>query len=195
MKNLLAIAAATLATASFAADRPQDRWNLADLYPSVEAWNADAQKVEAGFADIAACKGHLGDSAKRMRECLDLQSDTLKRYFRLAVYANELYAENTGESSSLSLRQRSQVLGSKLSEATSFVSPEVLAIGRDKTQAFLKEEKGLPSTGKASTTSCAWRRTRWTWPVKRWSLPSSWPRVSQEASTPASPTPTCPGRR
>ena len=143
MKNLLAIATAAFTTASFAADRPQDRWNLADLYPSVEAWNADAQKVEAGFADIAACKGHLGDSAKRMRECLDLQSDTLKRYFRLAVYANELYAENTGESSSLSLRQRSQVLGSKLSEATSFVSPEVLAIGRDKTQAFLKEEKGL----------------------------------------------------
>ena len=143
MKTILAIGAAALTTASIAADRPQDRWNLADLYPSVEAWNADAQKVEAGFADIAVCKGHLGDSAKRMRECLELQSDVLKRYFRLAVYANELYAEDTGQSSSLSLRQRSQVLGSKLSEATSFVSPEVLAIGRDKTQAFLNEEKGL----------------------------------------------------
>ena len=143
MKNLLALATVAFTTASLAADRPQDRWNLADLYPSVEAWNADAQKVESQFADIAACKGHLGDSAKRMRECLDLQSDTLKRYFRLAVYANELYAEDTGQSSSLGLRQRSQVLGSKLSEATSFVSPEVLQIGRDKTQAFLKEEKGL----------------------------------------------------
>ena len=143
MKTLLAIATAAFTTAALAADRPQDRWNLADLYPTVEAWNADAQKVEAGFADITACKGHLGDSAKRMRECLEVQSDVLKRYFRLAVYANELYAEDTGQSSSLSLRQRSQVLGSKLSEATSFVSPEVLAIGRDKTQAFLKEEKGL----------------------------------------------------
>ena len=135
MKTILAIAAAAVTSASLAADRPQDRWNLADLYPSVEAWNADAQKVEAGFADIAACKGRLGDSASRMRECLDLQSDTLKRYFRLAVYANELYAEDTGQSSSLSLRQRSQVLGSKLSEATSFVSPEVLQIGREKTPA------------------------------------------------------------
>ena len=143
MKTILAIAAAAVTSTSLAADRPQDRWNLADLYPSVEAWNADAQKVEAGFADIAACKGHLGDSASRMRECLDLQSDTLKRYFRLAVYANELYAEDTGQSSSLSLRQKSQVLGSKLGEATSFVSPEVLAIGRDKTQAFLKEDAKL----------------------------------------------------
>jgi len=143
MKTLLAIATVAFATSGLAADRPQDRWNLADLYPTVEAWSADAQKVESQFADIGACKGHLGESAKRMRECLDLQSDALKRYFRLAVYANELYAEDTGQSSSLSLRQRSQVLGSKLSEATSFVSPEVLQIGREKTQAFLKEEKGL----------------------------------------------------
>src|SRR5205814_5150722 len=96
MKTIFAIAAAAMTSASLAADRPQDRWNLADLYPSVEAWNADAQKVESQFTDIAACKGHLGDSAARMRECLDLQSDTLKRYFRLAVYANELYAEDTG---------------------------------------------------------------------------------------------------
>src|SRR5436190_23315538 len=88
MKTIFAIAAAAMTSASLAADRPQDRWNLADLYPSVEAWNADAQKVESQFADIAACKGHLGDSAAHMRECLDLQSDTLKRYFRLAVYAN-----------------------------------------------------------------------------------------------------------
>src|SRR3954471_15105589 len=124
MKTISAIAAAAITTAAVAADRPQDRWNLADLYPTVEAWNADAQKVEAELADVAACKGHLGDSAKRMQECLELQSEVLKRYFRLAVYANELYAEDTGQSSSLSLRQRSQVLGSKLSEATSFVSPE-----------------------------------------------------------------------
>ena len=143
MKTLLTIAAVAVTTTAIAADRPQDRWNLADLYPTMEAWNTDAQKVESQFADIAACKGHLGDSAKRMRECFELESDLFKRYFRLAVYANELYAEDTGQSSSLSLRQRSQVLGSKVSEATSFVNPEVLAIGREKTQAFLKEEKGL----------------------------------------------------
>ena len=143
MKTILTIAAAAITTAAIGEDRPQDRWNLADLYPTVEAWSADAQTVEARSADVAACKGHLGDSAKRMLECLELQSDVLKRYFRLAVYANELYAEDTGQSSSLSLRQRSQVLGSKLTEAASFVSPEVLQIGPEKVQSFLKEEKGL----------------------------------------------------
>jgi len=145
MKTLIAIAAFATAAASAAmgAERPQDRWNLADLYPSVEAWNTDAQRVEAELADIAACRGHLGDSARRLRECFETQYDVYKRYSRLGVYANELYAEDTGQSSSLSLRQRTQVLGSKLSEAASFVSPEVLAVGRAKIDAFLKEEPKL----------------------------------------------------
>jgi hypothetical protein len=29
------------------ADSPADRWNLAELYPSVTAWNTDASKLEA----------------------------------------------------------------------------------------------------------------------------------------------------
>ncbi|HYR32934.1 MAG TPA: oligoendopeptidase F [Burkholderiales bacterium] len=145
MQSLVVIALAAVAVGAVAApaERSQDRWNLADLYPSVEAWNQDAQRVEAQLADIAACRGHLGDSAKRLRECLDLRSEVLKRFFRLGVYANELYAEDTGQSSSLALRQRTQVLGSKLSEAASFVSPEVLAVGRAKIDAFLKEEPQL----------------------------------------------------
>ena len=145
MQSLVVIALAAVALGAVAApvERSRDRWNLADLYPSVEAWNQDAQRVEAQLADIAACRGHLGDSAKRLRECLDLRSEVLKRFFRLGVYANELYAEDTGQSSSLALRQRTQVLGSKLSEAASFVSPEVLAVGRAKIDAFLKEEPQL----------------------------------------------------
>ncbi|MGE5616878.1 MAG: M3 family oligoendopeptidase, partial [Bacillota bacterium] len=137
--SLLAASAAIAAPA----ERPQDRWNLADLYPNVEAWNADAAKVDSAVSQLAACKGHLGDSAGKLRECLDLQSDVTKRYYRMAVYANETLAEDTGKPESLALTQRSQVLGSKLTQAASFVNPEVLAVGRAKIEQFLKDEKGL----------------------------------------------------
>lgn len=66
-----------LATASMAAERPQDRWNLADLYPSVQVFNDDAARLESQFPQMAACKGHLGESARRLRECFDLQSDVM----------------------------------------------------------------------------------------------------------------------
>ena len=143
MKTFLFSLLLALAVAAPAAERPQDRWNLADLYPTVQAWNDDVAKVEAQLPQVAACKGHLGDSAKRFKECLDLQYDVLRRYLRLLVYANELQAEDTGKPESLALTQRNQVLGSKLTQATSFVNPEILAVGNARIDAMFKEEPAL----------------------------------------------------
>src|SRR5438132_5192965 len=111
MKTLAAAAMLSIATAAAPAptaaqERPQDRWNLADLYASTDAWNADAARVESELPRLAACKGHLGDSAQRLKECFELQSDVFKRYLRLVVYANEQHAQDTGEQASLELQQK-----------------------------------------------------------------------------------------
>ncbi|HET9470607.1 MAG TPA: hypothetical protein VFO24_05845, partial [Usitatibacter sp.] len=139
----VALAATLALPAAAATERPEDRWNLADLYPDTAAWNADAKAVEATLAQITACKGHLGDSARRLKECLDLWADAGKRGARLGVYAYELTAQDTGIPSSLELRQRAQVLGSKVSEATSFVRPELLALGKPAVDRLFAEEPGL----------------------------------------------------
>jgi len=126
-----------------ATERPQDRWNLADLYPDVAAWNADASKLAASLDEIAKCRGRLGESAQRFHACMDLQADAGKRLTRMAVYANETFAQDTGVPASLELRQRSQVLFSKFGEATSFVHPEILALGKAKVDAFFAADPGL----------------------------------------------------
>lgn len=140
------VLAVTLFCAGFsaaAADRPEDRWNLADLYPSVAAWNADASLLESKLKAFGDCRGHLGDSARRFRSCLDLASELRRRYARLRVYAGELRAEDTGVSASLDLEQRARVLGTRLSEATSFVRPEVLALGAKKVGRFVAQDPAL----------------------------------------------------
>ena len=149
MKRLFVpVAAALLMNAlllpAAAAERPEDRWNLADLFPSVEAWNSDAGKLAADIKAFPGdCRGHLGDSAQKFKQCLERQAELAKRYSRLSVYANELYAEDTGQALGLELRQKTQVLGSQLSEATSFVSPEVLKLGAQKVDALLAQDKSL----------------------------------------------------
>jgi oligoendopeptidase F len=144
MSKLAAVIFAAFSTVAGAAEeRPQDRWNLADLYATPEAWNEAYGQLEADVPKMAACKGQLSQSARRLRECLALQSDLTRRYFRLGVYANELQAEDTGKPESLALRQRVQVLGTKFTEATSFVRPEILAAGGARIAAFQKEEPGL----------------------------------------------------
>ncbi|HUQ29543.1 MAG TPA: oligoendopeptidase F [Usitatibacter sp.] len=145
MKTLASFAFFCLASVTaFAADeRPQDRWNLSDLYANEAAWNADAAKLEAQLADIGKCKGKLGTSAHRFRECFDLIYDATKRYYRLGVYAGELESEDTGDPARQALNQKTQVVGTKLSEATAFVNPEILALGKAKIDGFFKAEPKL----------------------------------------------------
>ncbi|MGZ5572009.1 MAG: oligoendopeptidase F [Usitatibacter sp.] len=143
MKRRILAVLAALACCAAAAERPEDRWNLSDLYPNVTAWNADAARIGAQLGQFADCRGRLGESAKRFRECLDLEYDFLKRLGRLSVYSGELLAEDTGAPASLDLNQKAQVLGAKIAEATSFVNPEILAMGKAKIAAFVAKDPAL----------------------------------------------------
>ena|SRR5271165_1183997 len=91
---LLTIATAFLTPAY--AVTTADQWNLSDIYPSVAAWKADADRADAQLKELAGCKGHMGDNAARLKQCLDLQADVTKRYRRLAVFSSEQAAGDTG---------------------------------------------------------------------------------------------------
>jgi oligoendopeptidase F len=145
MKSLLAALLATLAAplALAATERPQDRWKLEDLYADEAAWNADYARVEAQLKDFAKCKGKLGSSAKRMLQCFDLQEDIGKRSARMQVYAGERAAEDTGDAGRQALNQKMQVIGTRISEETAFVNPELLALGSAKVEALMKSDKAL----------------------------------------------------
>jgi oligoendopeptidase F len=139
-----ALAMLLACTAGYAfAESDADRWNLADLYASPQAWSADADKLVAQFAELDACKGHLGDGVARFRACIELHYDMRKRYARLAVYADETLAADTSLPSSIALGQRSDLLGSQLGEADAFFDPEVLALGKARVDALVAADPAL----------------------------------------------------
>ena len=143
IRGIALLAALWASAAPGAAERPEDRWNLADLYPSVKAWADDAARLEAQLKEFAACRGHLGESARRLKACLDAQADFTKRYARLEVYASELFDEDTGSPESLELREKTRILGTRLEEAASFVKPEILRLGKAGLERFYAREKSL----------------------------------------------------
>ncbi|HZS65665.1 MAG TPA: oligoendopeptidase F [Burkholderiales bacterium] len=118
-----------LAATSAAAEDVQDRWNLADLYPTVKAWHDDAAQLRTELKTIAACRGHLAESAQRMKSCFDRYAAAAKRLARLEVYAEELLAEDTGVPESLELSQQAHVLSTELSQTAAYMRPEVLRAG------------------------------------------------------------------
>ena len=115
-----------------------DRWNLKDLYQTQAAWEQDANTLERQLKSLSACAGHLSQSPKRLQTCLDLNAEVLKRYYRLSGYASQLRDEDTGQPAGQDLKQRAEVLGNRLEESTSFLSPEILKLGRSKVDTLLK---------------------------------------------------------
>jgi oligoendopeptidase F len=142
---LPALLAATIGNclAADATVRERDTWRLSDMYATDAAWNADVARVEKDLASFAKCKGKLGSSAKKLRECLDLEYDILQRSAKVSTFAQESEASDSANSSFQSMNQKSQVVGAKISEETAFVAPEIIAIGKAKLDGFFKQEPKL----------------------------------------------------
>jgi oligoendopeptidase F len=139
-----ALALALSAGAAHAApETAADRWNLAELYPSTAAWEADAGQLAAQITAFANCKGHLGTSPARLRHCLDLKAEMEKRLLRLQVYSGEQLAQDTGVAESLGLDQKADLLASRLGEAEAFVEPELLHLGARRIGQLVQGDPGL----------------------------------------------------
>src|SRR5207237_9227113 len=110
-KTVLLLISLAAGSALAAAERPEDRWNLADMYPSVKAWQEDGAKLEAQLKAFAGCRGKLGESARRLKSCLDASADLTKPYARLGTYASQLHAEDTGSHENLEPADKARALG------------------------------------------------------------------------------------
>jgi oligoendopeptidase F len=118
-------------------------WNLNDLYPSVEAWQTDHDKVEASFEDLKACEGKLGESAESLLGCMQLGDEVTKRFFRVAAFAGLGADADTRVPEAQQRRQAVGRLGTLFGEATSYAAPEILEMGEERINAFIEEEPGL----------------------------------------------------
>ncbi|MCX7246945.1 MAG: oligoendopeptidase F [Burkholderiales bacterium] len=145
MTHIFRIALLGLALAlpllAIGAESEADRWNLKDLYASQAAWDQDASKLERQLKDLSACAGRLAQSPARFKRCLDLNAEVLKRFYRLYGYASQSRDEDTSLPGGQDLKQRADVLGTGLEEATSFLRPEILGLGRSRVNTLLKANK------------------------------------------------------
>ena len=128
------------------ADRSQPEqivWDLGEIYPSFDAWNAARTQLEARVAALAAYRGRLGESAAMLREAFDAITGTEKELARLFVFAYLKADEDRRVSAAQERRGLAAALLSEFNETVAFVSPELLRVGSQTVQMYLAEEPGL----------------------------------------------------
>jgi oligoendopeptidase F len=137
----LAGALATSAGRAIAAPAPANAdkpaWDLTELYPTPDAWDAARQKVLAALPRLAAYKGTLGQNAGAMAKALDDIYTVGKEADRIQVYAGLLSDEDVRVAANQERNALASDMASAFGSAISWLSPEVLALGKDKVESFI----------------------------------------------------------
>ena len=121
----------------------KDKWNLAELYPTDDAWKKAKEDLVAEIPEVKDFQGTLSSSPEKLLGCLDFSSRLSKEYFRLLAYATMSYDQNTRESKYLAMKQEMSQISSTMGAAAAFIEPEILKIDRATVDSFLKKEKKL----------------------------------------------------
>lgn len=123
------------------------RWNLADVYPTDEAWRAAKAAVERRIAPLAEHKGHLAESPGRLLAALDALHDVQKELNRVYVYAAMSSDQDTRDATRQAMKQEVSQLGTMFGSTVAWVEPEILKMDRAKVSKFLEAEPRLAVYG------------------------------------------------
>lgn len=122
---------------------PKYTWALEDVYANNDVWKADLEKARALPAQLAAYKGHLGDSAQKLLEFLQLGDGISVLFDSLYGYAQRRSDEDTANSLYQGMTSQAMSAMVAVDAASSFETPELLAIPDDKLEQFYQEEPAL----------------------------------------------------
>lgn len=122
---------------------PKYTWALEDVYANNDLWKADLEKARALPEQLAAYKGHLGDSAQKLLEFLQLGDDISVLFDALYGYAQRRSDEDTANSLYQGMTSQAMSAMVAVDAASSFETPELLAIPDETLEQFYKDEPAL----------------------------------------------------
>ena len=117
----------------------EDKWAIEDIYPSDEAWEEDLAKVETEQALLVSYAGHLGESGEKLYEYLMNSERVDVLVGRLAGYCMRRADEDTRVAKYQGMVGKFYGIVGALSAATSFETPEIMAISDEIKDRFYAE--------------------------------------------------------
>ncbi|WP_036625346.1 oligoendopeptidase F [Paenibacillus barengoltzii] len=102
-------------------------WQLQDLFPDQAAWDKSYNDLKALKDKAAEFEGKLTD-AQHIKAVFELEDELSLQIERLYVYAHLHHDEDTTNPTYQALVQKAKKLSVEVSEALSFITPEILAL-------------------------------------------------------------------
>jgi len=131
-------------TVSVRENVPENRkWDLSDIYRSESDFISSRNKFSNELKQISDFRGKLAGGSEQLLQALELYFDRMKTYSRLSSYASLTADQNMKDPHGEHLRKETRQLGVRFSEISSFIIPEIIAIGEDTLRKFMAENNEL----------------------------------------------------
>ncbi len=118
-------------------------WDLSDVYRDDGSWKDAKERIIGELPLISPYRGRLCESARTLREGLDLIYRLQKEIVRLTCYASLTSDLDTREARYVGMEQEMGQIGADFAALTSFVEPEILKLTPAQIERLLEEEVGL----------------------------------------------------
>lgn len=120
-----------------------ERWNLADLFPSVAAWDAERQALQAELPNLEAHRGSFGQGPAAVATALALADRIEERLERLFAYAALERDLDTRNGEAAQRYEQMMALAVAAGRASSWIAPELLTLSDERLTGYLRDEPAL----------------------------------------------------
>ena len=114
-----------------------DRWNVAAIFESDQAWEAALEASRRLPAEVAAYEGRLGESAETLATALKAYFAANREMEKVWVYSHLRADEDLGNSRYQQMMDRARSAFIALSTAGSYIAPEILTIEDERIRGWM----------------------------------------------------------
>lgn len=114
------------------------KWKLEDIFPDDQSWEDAFKKVGELSNHIKGFSGHLHESPETLADCLRVYEELELTNERVYVYARMRRDENNSNPLYQGLTDRASSLNILAMSATSFLTPEILALPDEILDSYMK---------------------------------------------------------
>ncbi len=118
----------------------EDTWNLMHLYPSIDKFNEDIEKLKVLSEKASHFQGTVGKSKEHFFEVLEYMTTSSLLSERIMQYSFLRHASDGSDNENQRLKSIATTIVTDLSAKTSYIEPEILAIDSEVIDSWLHDD-------------------------------------------------------
>lgn len=118
-------------------------WNLKDIFPNDQAWEAALDGVLASLPTVTSYQGRLHEGGAVFFDCLEALEKLSKEFLKVRGYAYLKQSTDGSDPANQALLGRSSAAGAQFAAQTAFVRSEALALPDGTLERYIQEEPRL----------------------------------------------------